>query len=405
VTITVTATTLIGIEEVSAGGFAGLRLAGTSAANTMNLSGLILTGVTAIDAGSGNDTVTGSSGADTIIGNIGNDVLAGGAGNDVFLVSIGAGTDRFDGGANYDIVQAIAADVAVTVNATTFVNVEAVSSGGFAGLRLVGTTSADTINLSGLILTGVSEINAGGGNDTVTGSSGSDTITGAAGNDVLIGGAGNDVFLIGTSAGIDKFDGGADYDIVQASAANVTITVNSTTFANVEEVSSGGFAGLRLTGTSAADTINLSSLTLNGVSQIAGGAGNDTIVGSSGNNAILGNAGADILTGGAGQDSFVFLSASESQGVAIDTIADFLSGTDVIDLSAIDAIVSVLLENDAFIFTGNSPFAGSAGTLRFDTTSIAGVTRVLGYVDSNISVDFEVRLTGTYDLNSSDFIL
>ena len=405
VMIAVTATTFVGIEEVSSGGFAGLRLAGSTAADTINLSGLILTGVSDINAGSGNDTVTGSSGADTITGGSGNDVLAGGAGNDIFLIGTSAGTDRFDGGADYDIVQAIAANVTIFVNATTFANVEEVSSGGFAGLLLAGTTAADTMNLSGLILTGVSEINAGSGNDTVTGSSGGDTITGAAGNDVLNGGAGNDIFLIGTRAGTDRFDGGADYDIVQAAAANVTITVNATTFANVEEVSSGGFAGLRLTGTAAADTINLSGLTLNGVSQITGGAGNDTIVGSAENNTILGNAGADNLTGGAGQDSFVFLTSSESQGTAIDTIADFLPGTDVIDLSAIDAIFATALENDAFIFIGSSAFAGAAGTLRYDTTSIAGVTRVLGHVDSNTSVDFEVRLTGTYDLTSADFIL
>ena len=162
---------------------------------------------------------------------------------------------------------------------------------------------------------------------------------------------------------------------------------------------------MRLAGTTAADTINLSGLVLTGVSEIAGGAGNDTIVGSAGNDTILGNAGADNLTGSGGQDNFVFIAASESRSTTIDTITDFVQGTDIIDLSGIDANILTLLTNDAFDFIGSGPFAGTPGSLRFDTTSIAGVTRILGHVDSNSSVDFEVRLLGTYDLTSTDFIL
>ena len=401
------ATNFVGIEELSSGGFAGVRVIGTNAADTIDLSSLILTGISEINAGNGNDIVTGSSIADTINGGAGNDVLNGGAGNDVFILDAGAGTDRFDGGADSDIVRANAANISIVLSATTFAGIEEVSSGGFAGFRLAGTGAADSINLSGLILTGVTEINAGIGNDTVTGSSSADTIIGESGNDVLNGGAGNDVFLVGTSAGTDRFDGGADYDTVRATAANVTIAVNATTFTNVEEVSSGGFEGLKLVGTGGSDTINLSALTLTGVTQISGSFGNDTIVGSAGNDTILGNSGADILTGGAGQDSFVFLTSSESRTTTIDTITDFQIGTDVIDLSAIDANFLTSVTNDAFNFIGNSPFAGAAGTLRFETTLIAGVTvtRVLGHVDSNSSVDFEVRLTGTFDLHGSDFIL
>ena len=405
VTIGFTATTFAGIEELSAGGFAGLRVLGSGAADTINLSGLILTGVTEINGGLGNDTITGSSAADTINGASGNDVLNGGAGNDIFLVDAASGADLFDGGADYDIVRATAANVTIGYTALTFAGIEELSSGGFAGFRLAGTTSADTINLSGMVLNGLSAIDAGFGNDTVTGASSADTIIGGSGNDALNGGAGDDVFLVSTSAGTDSFDGGADYDIVRATAANVTISVNATTFAGVEEVSSGGFSGLRLSGSSAADIINLSTLILTGVTQISGGSGNDNITGSAGNDTILGNAGADNLTGSGGQDNFVFIAASESRRTTIDTITDFVQGTDIIDLSGIDANISTLLTNDAFDFIGSGPFAGTPGSLRFDTTSIAGVTRILGHVDSNSSVDFEVRLLGTYNLTSTDFIL
>ncbi len=350
----------------------------------------------------GNDTITTRNGNDTIVGGLGNDTMASGTGMDVFLVDASAGTDRFNGGTGYDIVRADAANVAITVIDQTFVGVEEVSAGGNAGLRLLGTALADRINLSAIILTGVKEIDAGGGNDTVTGSAGADTIIGGVGNDVMLGGVGTDVFLMGIGAGTDRFDGGANYDVVQASAANVTITVYAATFANIEEVSAGGFTGLRLGGTTASDIINLSGLVLNGVTQIVGGDGRDTIVGSGLNDTILGNNGADSLTGGSGQDSFAFVFASDSRSKGFDTITDFLQGTDVIDLSAIDAI-SGTSANDAFTFVSGS--AGAAGTLTIDTTSIAGVTRVLGYLDTRSGVDFEIRLTGTYSLLSSDFIL
>ena len=405
VSLTVTSTTFTAIEEVSSGGFAGFKLVGTGSADTINLSSLILTGVTAIDGGAGNDTITGSAGADTIIGGADNDSLSGGAGNDLFLVGTGAGTDRFNGGTETDVVRASADNVSLTVNSTTFTGIEEVSSGGFAGFRLVGSGSSDTMNLSSLILTGVTAISGGGGNDTITGSAGADTIIGGSGNDSLSGGAGNDLFLVGTGAGTDRFNGGTETDVVQASADNVSLTVTSTTFTGIEEVSSGGFGGFRLVGSSSADTINLAGITLTGVTQIAGGSGNDTITGSFGDDVILGGAGRDRMTGGDGNDSFVFSAASDSNGSTFDTITDFQDGADKINLSAIDAITSSSGVDDAFTFIGTSAFAGVAGSLRVDTTSVPGVTRILGYRDSNSSVDFEIRLTGTHDLHGSDFVL
>jgi Ca2+-binding RTX toxin-like protein len=56
---------------------------------------------------------------------------------------------------------------------------------------------------------------------------------------------------------------------------------------------------------------------------IDGGAGNDTISGGGGD---------DILTGGADADTFVYFSASEGG----DTLVDFNSGEDSIDLTALD---------------------------------------------------------------------
>ncbi|NEQ55087.1 MAG: type I secretion C-terminal target domain-containing protein, partial [Leptolyngbya sp. SIO3F4] len=61
---------------------------------------------------------------------------------------------------------------------------------------------------------------------------------------------------------------------------------------------------------------------------ITGGNGNDTLVGTPGKDNLVGNAGPDILTGGAGDDQFVMNNYNDRQ----DTITDFTSGDDVINL-------------------------------------------------------------------------
>ena len=107
-----------------------------------------------------------------------------------------------------------------------------------------------------------------------------------------------------------------------------------------------------------------------------------------------------------GRYLFDFNLASHSQGSAnIDRITDFVQGQDHIDLSTIDANLG-LAGNDAFIFISNAAFSGVAGQLRFDTTSIAGVTRILADTDGNSSVDMEIHLAGTFNnLTAGDFLL
>jgi Ca2+-binding RTX toxin-like protein len=69
-----------------------------------------------------------------------------------------------------------------------------------------------------------------------------------------------------------------------------------------------------------------------GADSMSGGNGNDTLSGGTGNDTLVGGAGNDVLTGGGGSDRFVFDTSFGTSNV--DTIKDFLRGTDKIVLSA-----------------------------------------------------------------------
>lgn len=145
-------------------------------------------------------------------------------------------------------------------------------------------------------------------------------------------------------------------------------------------------------------------MTLTGVTRINGGSGNDTITGSAGNDVLEGGAGKDLLTGGLGADYFDFNLSSHSRATVIDRITDFAKGEDIIDLATIDAD-GTQGALDTFLFIGAAAFSGVAGQLRYDSTSLAGVTRILADLDGNRSIDFEIQLTGTHLLSATDFVL
>ena len=205
-------------------------------------------------------------------------------------------------------------------------------------MTIEGASSGDNFDFSFVSLIGIASINSGPGNDTVFGSTGADVINGGTGNDLLIGGAGNDVFKVGASAGTDSYDGGADFDTIEASESAISLVVTGTNITGIEAISSGGFSGFKLVGTGSANVLDFSAISLVGVKSIDAGAGNDVVIGSAGADAIIGGSGRDTLTGGAGNDTFIFTSTSQStRPSTIDIITDFHRGEDRIDLSGIDA--------------------------------------------------------------------
>jgi len=143
----------------------------------------------------------------------------------------------------------------------------------------------------------------GAGDDTLSGDAGSDKMYGGTGNDTMSGGDGDD-HLLGSS-GSDTLSGDDGNDIIVAGAGYDTLN--------------GGNGDDTLYGENGKDTLN-------------GGAGDDFLYGGHGNDTIDGGAGQDFLEGDGGRDIFVFGAVGDSTSTGYDSIQDFSTTDDKIDL-------------------------------------------------------------------------
>ncbi|MGF1936678.1 MAG: calcium-binding protein [Nostoc sp. ChiQUE02] len=211
-------------------------------------------------------------------------------------------------------------------------------------------SSTNNDNVFGTITT-VTEPKAG--NDLINGTSSNETFDGRAGNDTVNGGGGNDILL----------------------------------------------------GAKGNDFLN-------------GNAGNDILYGGLGNDALNGGAGNDTLIGGAGSDRFTFNSGQQftqanAELVGLDTITDFVRGTDKIVLSkttftGIDSAVG-----DGFSQSGEFRVVQNTNALSNLLGSLGAVNIVynletggLNYISDNpLSLRFTriATIQGNPPLNASDF--
>jgi Ca2+-binding RTX toxin-like protein len=123
---------------------------------------------------------------------------------------------------------------------------------------------------------------------------------------------------------------------------------------------------------------------------VLSGGGDDLLASGSGDDRIEGGLGKDRMTGGAGSDVFVYRAAADSSGKAIDTIGDFASGADTIDVTGIGA-GDPSLRGATINFLGNQAdatgLAASAGN---------GVLDAVYRTDTH-SLWFDVNDDGKYD--------
>jgi Ca2+-binding RTX toxin-like protein len=210
------------------------------------------------------------------------------------------------------------------------------------------------------VLAGADRITGGGaadllrgfdGDDTLVGGGGKDTLEGSAGADFLDGGTGGDRLVGGVGSDLYRVDSSGDTVVEALNAGNDTVEawVSHTLAENVERLVLLGTA-LNGTGNGLANTLtgNGRGNTLaggGGKDVLRGGGGADTLRGGDGADSLAGGPGNDSLLGGGGTDRFDFTTAL-SATTNVDTLGDFVHGTDVIRLDN-DVFTALAATNDA----------------------------------------------------------
>ncbi len=129
--------------------------------------------------------------------------------------------------------------------------------------------------------------------------------------------------------------------------------------------------------------------------QLFGGSGNDALTGGDGDDRLTGGGGADHLSGGGGADVFIFGAAHDSQGSPdADTISDFTTGFDRINLAGLDADPRAA-GDQALVYIGAAPFT-AAGQVRYD----AGLLEV--DLDGDCFADMQIILATAPVLVAND---
>jgi Ca2+-binding RTX toxin-like protein len=327
----------------------------------------------AITGGAGNDTVT--LGSTSVLMN---GTFDGGAGNDTLVLN---GDFTAGGGAS--------------LGSMTVRNVETIqlTDGHSYYLGLNGSTvaSGQSITVDGSALTGshimgISFDTTGGGDSTY----------------ILKGGAGDDVFtmLDAFTAG-DQIDGGAGNDEVALNGDYASgVTFNDTTITNIEylvlinghsynlttadgNVASGQTLGVLANGMAAGETLTFDgSAETDGHFDFGAGAGDDTIIGGAQSDSFTGGLGADTLTGGGGADTFNYGSGADSNTSTLDSITDFVAGTDKFSAGP----VAFQGEYNILIDTGDT-LDGDLHTI-LDTLISGGAPAHFGYVLNFAGTDF-----------------
>ena len=252
---------------------------------------------TLINAGAGDDTVAGGAGADKVAGGDGIDAITG-----------GSGADTIDGGTGDDSLNAGEGDDSVVAGA----GADEIDGGDGAD-KLAGGEGAD-------------DLMGGAGNDVLDGGTGNDVLYSGDGNDNVSGGDGADLIVGGDGAGNDNYDGGKGIDTVKYTSAKAGIRVDLVK----------GTAGSITVG----DAAGIGADKLKGIENIISGNFSDLIIGSKDANSITGGDGDDSIDGGLGSDTMVggqgadvFVLSTKPAANNLDTISDFESGVDKIQLS------------------------------------------------------------------------
>ena len=311
-----------------------------------------------LDGGAGNDILYGSvSIAGAVSEDSAVDTLKGGAGDDAYYVFNGDIVTELAAG-GIDIVYLGGNNPSYTLAN----EVENLTVQNTSVTSVTGNALANIIDGSGGAAGGIT-IDGLAGNDTLYGTAGADTMYGGTGADTMIGGNGADTYYVGNAGDVVLDTGASGTDIIFIYGSSVTSHDTESAGLRAFSLASNGWgvenlyfqnnaAGSQvwLEGNELNNQISFDSTTSSGFLQggggddvltivsgtasniLDGGAGIDVLTGGNGNDTLIGGMGADSLTGGAGADTFVF--DSPVNILNNDTIADFVQGTDKIQLDS-----------------------------------------------------------------------
>ena len=378
-------------------------------------------------AGDGNDIIYGGDGDDYIDAGAGDDTIYGEKGNDTILLS--SGFDIEDGGEGIDTIVfgSDQASLPVTIDLSlgkyhftdqiasatrNLFNIENIQSTAASDIKIFDTTTKNTITT----MSGNDIIHSKGGDDIISTGAGNDTVYLSKGKYTVDLGAGNDTIYLSTEMSVIEGGNGTDTAVIRAFDGFVDVHVDlkfSTYFVPSQMAAQDGM------------DLNLKSfevITIDGnvAATLKGTIGADNLAGNDGADTIEGREGADTLTGGNRQDIFVFSSGDTGiiEGEA-DTITDFVSGNDLIDLTSITSgNVGTYVEANGtttnfanFVTNATASFSGSAIDI-YVQYNLNGSGNTYVIVDENSSGnvsagDTLIILSGLSSadaIDSSDFV-
>lgn len=271
--------------------------------NVFSAAGLSFTNWT---DGADSLVLIGDAGANKLAGSARNDAIYGGAGDDI--LTGGGGLNQLWGGAG--------SDTAAYAGETANLSIDLRAGSAFAG----GVLRDQMDSIENIDLTGAT------GANVVIGDDGANVVSGGTSTTVAYGLLGDDTFI---SAGTyEQLWGGGGSDTVSYAGRTAGV------YADLR--SQNAYIGGALVDQ------------MDSIENLTGGSGNDILVGDAGANVLAGGHGADQLSGMGGADTFFYASAADSNLVAgYDTITDFQTGIDKLDLRALGLSASqIVIQSD-----------------------------------------------------------
>lgn len=131
------------------------------------------------------------------------------------------------GGAGVDTIRAMVDGTVIGLRGLS--SVATVTANGFTGVTVQGSAAGDTLDFSGTTLVGIERVNAGGGDDVLTGSAAADTLWGGSGRDRVSGRVGDDTLDGGTGADVAVYAGLRSTYTITTAGGTIQIIDNDAT--------------------------------------------------------------------------------------------------------------------------------------------------------------------------------